>query len=82
MENNFEKMQKIMSVTTKWDHLSKLAHSLNQIKKSASKIIEMHDKLTPTIPTFDFPKFAFDIPSFDKLFNNELLEKLKQIGNI
>lgn len=51
--------------------------------------------VTPSIPTFDFPKFAFDIPKvpsfilpkidipiFDKLFNNEFLEKLKQIGNI
>lgn len=44
---------------------------------------------------FDIPKFAFDIPkipsyilptidipNLDNLFNNELLEKLKQIGNI
>lgn len=55
----------------------------------------MQNRLTAVIPTFDFPKFAFDIPklpsfnlpkidipSFDGLFNNELLEKLKQIGNI
>jgi hypothetical protein len=95
MENNFEKMQRIMGVSTKWNQLSKLAYSLNPIQESVNKIIEMQDRLTPTIPTFDFPKFVFDIPkvpsfilpkidlpSFDKLFNNELLEKLKQIGNI
>lgn len=95
MENNFEKMQRIMGDSTKWNQLSKLAYSLSPIQEKVNKIIEMQEKLTPSIPTFDFPKFAFDIPkvpsfilpkidipTFDKLFNNEFLENLKQIGNI
>lgn len=88
MENNFEKMQKIIEESTKWNQLSKLAYSLNPLHESTNKIIEMQNRLTPVIPTFDFPKFPsfnlpkIDIPSFDGLFNNELLEKLKQIGNI
>lgn len=94
MENNFEKMQKIMGDSIKWNQLSKLAYSISPIQEKVHKIVEMQERLTP-IPTFDFPKFAFDIPKvpsfilpkiyipiFDKLFNNEVLEKLKQIGNI
>ncbi|AZB02385.1 hypothetical protein EG359_20960 [Chryseobacterium joostei] len=81
-------MQKIIEESTKWNQLSKLAYSLNPLHESTNKIIEMQNRLTPVIPTFDFPKFPsfnlpkIDIPSFDGLFNNELLEKLKQIGNI
>ncbi|WP_276733692.1 hypothetical protein [Chryseobacterium carnipullorum] len=95
MENNFEKIQRIIGDNAKWDQLSKLAYSSNPLQESANKIIEMQNRLTTVIPTFDFPKFAYDIPkfpsfnlpkidipSFDGLFNNELLEKLKQIGNI
>ncbi|MGE4512690.1 MAG: hypothetical protein AB7E26_02585 [Chryseobacterium sp.] len=95
MENNFEKMQRIMEDSAKWNQLSKLAYSISPIQENVHKIVEMQERLTPPIPTFDFPKFALnipkvpslilpkiDIPIFDKLFNNEVLEKLKQIGNI
>lgn len=95
MQNNFEKMQRIMEASTKWNQLSKLASSLSPTHEKVNKIVEMQERLTPSIPTFDLPKFAFDIPkvpsfilpkidipNFDKLFNNEFLEKLKQIGNI
>ncbi|MFN4362417.1 hypothetical protein [Chryseobacterium hispalense] len=95
MENNFEKMQRIMGDSAKWSQLSKLAYSISPIQDKVHKIVEMQEKLIPPIPTFDFPKFALnipkvpslilpkiDIPIFDKLFNNEVLEKLKQIGNI
>lgn len=95
MENNFEKMQRIMEASKKFNQLSKLAYSLSPIQEKVNKTVEMQEKLIPSIPTFDFPKFAFDIPKvpsfilpnidipiFDNLFNNEFLEKLKQIGDI
>lgn len=95
MDTNFEKIQKIAGVSTKMNQFSKLAYSTNTIPESVIKIIEMQDKLKLVIPTFDIPKIAFDIPKipnfilpkidipkFNDLLNNELLEKLKQIGNI
>lgn len=95
MEDNFEKMQRIAGVSTKLNQFSRLTNSMNPIPESIKNIIEMQDKLKLAIPTFDIPKIAFDIPkipsyilpkidipNFDNLFNNELLEKLKQIGNI
>lgn len=95
MENNFEKMQRIMEASKKFNQLSKLAYSLSPIQEKVNKTVEMQEKLIPSIPTFDFPKFSFDIPKvpsfilpnidipiFDNLFNNEFLEKLKQIGDI
>lgn len=95
MENNFEKMQRIMEASKKWNQLSKLAYSLSPIQEKVNKIVNMQERLKPSIPIFDFPKFAFDIskvpslilpkidiPIFDKRFNNEFLDKLKQIGNI
>ena len=95
MENNFEKLQRIAGINTKLNQFSNLANSMSPIPESIRKVIEMQDKLKLAIPTFDIPKFAFDIPkiqsyilpktyipNFDNLFNNELLEKLKQIGNI
>jgi len=84
-----------MENSKKFNQLSKLASSMDPIQGSVKRIIDMQNRLTSSIPTFDIPKFAFnipkvpsfilpkiDIPSFDKLFNNELLEKLEQIGNL
>lgn len=95
MEDNFEKMQRIAGINTKMNQFSKLAFSINPIPESVKQMIEMQAKLKLVIPTFDIPKIAFDIPkfpsfilpkidipNFDNLFNSELLEKLKQIGNI
>lgn len=95
MEDNFEKIQRIAGVSAKLNQFSRLANSMNPIPESIKNIIEMQDKLNLAIPTFDIPKIAFDIPkirsyilpkidipNFDNLFNYELLEKLKQIGNI
>ncbi|WP_298146836.1 hypothetical protein [Flavobacterium sp.] len=95
MENNFEKMQRIAGINTKLNQLSKLAFNMNPIPESVKQMIEMQDKLKLVIPTFDIPKIPLDIPKipsfifpkieipiFDNLFNNKLLEKLKEIGNI
>lgn len=94
MENNFGKMQRNIGGSTKWDQLSKLTYSLSPLQEKVNKMIEIKNRLS-SIPTFDFPKFAFnipevpsfilpkiDIPNFGNLRNNELLEKLKRIGNI
>lgn len=95
MENQFDKIQKIAGINSKLNQFAKLAHSMNPITENLRQIIEMQNKLKLAIPTFDFPKIDFqnmiipnyilpkiEIPNFDKLFNYEFLENLKQISNI
>jgi hypothetical protein len=95
MEDKFEKMRRIAGISEKFSQFSKLAYSINPIPENIKNIIEMQDKLKLAIPIFDIPKIGFDIPKFPSyilptldipnlgnLFNNELLEDLKQIGNI
>ena len=88
MENNFEKTERIVGINTKLNQFSKLANSMNPISESVKKNIEMQDNLKLAIPTLDIPKIQsyvlpkIEIPNFEKLFNNELLKGLKQIGNI
>lgn len=95
MEDKFEKMQRIAGVSAKLNQFSGLANSMNPIPESIKSIIEINNQLKLAIPTFDIPKISFDIPkitnyvlptldipNFDNLFDNELLENLKQIGNI
>ena len=95
MEDKFEKMQRIAGVSAKLNQFSELANSMNPIPESIKSIIEINNQLKLAIPTFDIPKISFDIPkitnyviptleipNFDHLFDNELLENLKQIGNI
>lgn len=95
MEDKFKKMQRIAGVSAKLNQFSELANSMNPIPESIKSIIEINNQLKLAIPTFDIPKISFDIPkitnyviptleipNFDHLFDNELLENLKQIGNI
>lgn len=84
-----------MGAFTKWNQISRLSYQLSPMHEKINTIVEIQKRLTPSIPRFDFPKLAFDIPklecfilpkintpSISKLFNNELLEKLKQIESI
>lgn len=83
-KNLLAKKMNLAGINSKMLEMTKIADRFN-IPENVRKMSESQDKLNLLLPKIEIPLYRFpkfEIPDFNPFANSELLESLREIGNI